>query len=285
MKTNIILLSLVLGSTTLSAQTLADYANAGDAAMKAGKMQEAIDNYIKAQELDKDNTDYLTAFQLGTAYEAVGELQKAGDAYKASIIKGNYDGGVITNMKNAYEGAGCNDCVKSAYIEIKTTNPAQTIPMDRKLYFIYVKEKNYEEALKCEISELNDVSLDEQGKIKIYKRVAQLFINVDQPDSAEVYYDKVLAITPDDADVHKALGYGLYNAIQKATKNAQAAYKAKAKPTQHDFSVMQTAQKRATLAYGPKAIRHLETANKTLNDKQIADIITKLRQNVAAYSK
>ena len=285
MKKNIILLSLAIGATTLSAQTLADYANAGDAAMKAGNMQEAIDNYIKAQELDRDNTDYMTAFQLGTAYEAVGESQKAGDAYKASIIKGNYDGGVITNMKNAYEAAGCNDCVKNAYIEIKTANPAQTIPMDRKLYFIYVKEKNYGEALVCEMSELNDPALDEEGRIKIYKRVAQLYINIDQPDSAEVYYDKVLAIMPDDADVHKALGYGLYNAIQKATKNAQAAYKAKAKPTQHDFSVMQTAQKRATLAYGPKAIRHLETANKTLNDKQIADIIAKLRQNVAAYSK
>ena len=57
-------LAAVLALTgALHAQTLADYANAGDAAMNAQKYQEAIDNYVKAQELDKDNTDYMTAFQ------------------------------------------------------------------------------------------------------------------------------------------------------------------------------------------------------------------------------
>lgn len=268
------------------AQTLADYANKGDAAMAAKNYQEAAENYIKAQELDTGNTDYLTAFQLATVYEQLGEPQKAGDAYKASVIKGNSDAGVLTNMKNAYEAAGCTDCVKNAYVEIKTANPAQTIAMDRKLYFIYIKEKDWQNSLNCCLSVLNDPEIDETEKVNNLKRSAQCYLNLNQTDSAEVYYEKVLAITPEDADIHKALGYTCYNTIQKTIQSNQAAYKAKGnKATQHDFSVMQTAQKRVTLAQGPKAIEHLTIANKTLNDPKITELIAKLRQNVAAYNK
>ena len=288
-KQHIILTSMLFAAATLaSAQTLADYANAGDAAMQAGKFDEAIENYVKAQKLDVENTDYLTAMQLGTAYQQVGDQQKAGDAFKASLMKGNPDGGVITNMKNAYEAAGCNDCVKAAYIEIKEKNPAQTIAMDRKLYFIYAKEKNNADALKCALSVLSDPDIQEQEQMQYYKRAAQLYLNLGQADSAEVYYDKVLAITPDDADVHKALGLGLYNTIQKVTASAQATYNAKKSDTRnasHYYAEMQTATKRATLNYGPKAIQHLQVANKQLNDPQLSQIIAKLQQNIAAYKK
>ncbi len=270
----------------LQAQTLADYANKGDAAMAAKNYQEAVANYIKAQELDKENTDYLTAFQLASVYKQLGEQQKSGDAYKASIIKGNPDTGVLTNMKNAYEAAGCSDCVKNAYLEIKTANPAQTIAMDRKLYFIYTKEKDWQNALNCCLSVLSDTDIDGKEKINNLKRSAQCYLNLNQADSAEVYYEKILAITPEDADIHKALGYTCYNAIQKTIQANQAAYKAKgSKATSHDYSVMQTAQKRVTLAQAPKAIEHLTIANKTLNDPKISELIGKLRQNLAAYKK
>ncbi|MBQ0058324.1 MAG: hypothetical protein KBT20_11810 [Bacteroidales bacterium] len=272
----------------MQAQTLADYANAGDAAMNKQNYQEAIDNYLKAQELDVDNTDFMTAFQMASAYSELGEMEKAGDAFKASLLKGNFDQAVITNMKNAYEAAGKPELVKQGYIDIKTANPAQTIAMDRKLYFIYVKEKDNENALKCALSVLEDPNNDEATNIKYYKYAAQLYLNLNQADSAEVYYDKVLAITPDDADVHKALGYGFYNTIQKITANAQATYNAKKSDTknaQHYYAEMQTATKRATLNYGPKAIQHLKIANQTLNDSQINDIIAKLNNNIAAYKK
>lgn len=271
----------------LNAQTLADYANAGDAAMAAQKYDEAIEKYVKAQELDKDNSDYMTAFQLASAYQQVGKMKEAGDAYKASVIKGNYDNGVITNMKNAYEAAGDNEALKQAYIEIKTKIPEQTIAMDRKLYFLYVKEKNNESALQCALSVLKDPENDQNTQIKFYKYAAQLYLNLEQADSAEVYYDKVLAITPDDADVHKALGYGLYNQIQKTTQRAQATYNAKKgeKNAQHYYAEMQTATKRATLTYGPKAVEHLKIANQTLNDAKITELIGKLNNNIGAYKK
>ena len=267
----------------LQAQTLADYANKGDAAMADQKYDEAIANYIKAQELDTDNSDYMTAFQLAKAYELTGENEKAGDAYKASLLKGNYDQGVITNMKNAYEAAGKPELVKQSYIDIKTANPAQTLAMDTKLYFIYNKEKDWANALPCCMTILSDPNIDQEKQKKYYMNAAQLYLNLDQADSAAVYYDKVLALDPTNANVHKALGYGLYNAIQKETARAQAKYNAN--KTQHEYAVMQTATKRATLQYGPKAIEHLKIANETLNDPQIAQTISKLQNNIAAYKK
>lgn len=283
MKKFFALVAAVAFTGALQAQTLADFANAGDAAMAAQKYQEAIDNYVKAQELDKDNTDYMTAFQLGNAYLEIGEQEKAGDAFKASLLKGNYDQGVITNMKNAYEAAGKPELTKQAYIDIKTANPDQTLAMDKKLYFIYNKEKDWENTLACCLSILSDPDLDQDGQLKYYKVAAQLYLNTNQTDSAAVYYDKVLAITPNDADIHKALGYGLYNSIQRVTAQAQAKYNAN--KTNVEFANMQTATKRATLNYGPKAIEHLRIANETLHDKQISDIIARLQNNIAAYKK
>ena len=275
-------------AASMQAQTLADYANAGDAAFNDQKFELAIENYLKAQELDNDNSDFMTAFQLANAYQEIGEFEKAGDSFKQSLLKGNFDQGVITNMKNAYEQAGMPEKVKQGYIDIKTANPAQLIAMDTKLYFIYSKEKDWENALACCKTILSDPTNDEEKNIKYFKNAAQLFLNVNQPDSAEVYYDKVLAITPNDADVHKALGFGLYNQIQKIRKNAEATYNAKKSDTknaQHYYAEMQTATKRATLNYGPKAIEHLKIANQTMNDKQISDVISQLSNNIAAYKK
>lgn len=282
------LVAAVVVAATMQAQTLADYANAGDAAMSNQKYQEAIDNYIKAQELDKDNTDYMTAFQLATAYLQVGDQQKAGDAFKASLLKGNYDQAVINNMKNAYEAAGKPELVKQSYIEIKEANPDQKLAMDSKLYFIYSKEKDWANALPCCLTILNDPNINEDKQKKYLMNAAQLYLNLDQADSAEVYYDKVLAIDPTNANVHKALGFGFYNTIMNIKKKAEAEYnrnKNDRSKANHYYSAMQTATKRATLNYGPKAIEHLKIANKTLNDPEVAKILAQLENNVAAYKK
>ncbi|MCR5394429.1 MAG: hypothetical protein K6E86_03455 [Bacteroidales bacterium] len=282
------LVAAVVVAATMQAQTLADYANAGDAAMSNQKYQEAIDNYIKAQELDKDNTDYMTAFQLATAYLQVGDQQKAGDAFKASLLKGNYDQAVINNMKNAYEAAGKPELVKQSYIEIKETNPDQKMAMDKKLYYIFSKEKDWANALPCCLTMLSEEGLSDDKKKKYLMNAAQLYLNLEQADSAEVYYDKVLAIDPTNANVHKALGYGLYNTIMKIKNNAEAEYnrhKNDRSKANHYYSAMQTATKRATLNYGPKAIDHLKIANKSLNDPEVAKIISQLENNVSAYKK
>lgn len=283
MKKIFALASTMIVAASMQAQTLADYANAGDAALANQKYQEAVDLYIKAQELDTDNSDFMTAFQLATAYQLLENNEKAGDAFKASWLKGNDDQGVLTNMKNAYEAAGKGELVKQAYIDIKTAMPEQTLAMDKKLYFIYTKEKDWTNAVACAKTILADPAIDEANTIKYDKVVAQLYSNLGEPDSVSTYYEKVLEITPNDADIHKALGYGLYNAIQETTAKAQAKYNAN--KTQHEYAMMQTATKRATLNYGPKAIEHLKVANETLKDAQITQIIAKLQNNIAAYKK
>lgn len=280
--------SAVAMMCNLQAQTLADWANKGDAAMEKGNYQEAVENYLKAQELDTDNTDFMTALQLANAYLQLGDNENAGNAFKSSLIKGNYDQGCITSMKKAYEAAGKAEMLKQGYIDIKTALPEQTINMDKRLYVIYAKEKNYEEALKCALSVLSDPEIDEATSIKYDKYAAQLYLNINEPDSAEAYYNKVLAITPNDPDVHKAMGYDFYNTIQNITAKAQANYNAKKNDTknaQHYYAEMQTATKRATLNYGPKAIEHLKIANETLKDPKITELINKMQNNVAAYKK
>lgn len=268
---------------SMQAQTMSEYAEAGDAAMANEKYQDAADNYIKALELDKENSDFMTAYQLAIAYLMLGENEKSGDAFKLSLIKGNDDKEVIANMKESYEAAGKTDLVKQALNEIKSANPKQALEMDKELYAVYTKEKDWNNAVSCAKTILNDPSNDEETNLMYTKIVGQLYSYIGEPDSVNVYYEKVLAFTPNDANIHKALGYGLYNAIQEATNRAQAKYNAN--KTQHEYAMMQTATKRATLNYGPKAIEHLKIANETLKDAQITQTIAKLQNNIAVYKK
>ena len=70
-------------ATAMQAQTLADYANAGDAAMSNQKYQEAIDNYTKAAQIDPK---LLTAWlNLSSAYNMIEETEKAVEAARQAI--------------------------------------------------------------------------------------------------------------------------------------------------------------------------------------------------------
>ena len=272
----------------LNAQTTyLEYCNAGDLCFSKEDYKGAIENYIKALELDTEKSDYTTAMQLGSCYEQIEEWQKAGDAFKDSYMRGNYDAGVINNMRRCYETAGCTDCLKTAYNEIATAYPEQEFAMAKRLYNIYNKEQDNFNCLKSLETMLRDPELTEENRLKYLKNAASFALKMDSTDIAENYYEKVLEIVPNDADIHKALGIGLYNQIGNIDKNAQAAYSAKQKAgtaTRHDYSMMLTATKRATLKYGPKAVEHLKIANQTMKDPEITKIIAKLQNNIAAYS-
>ena len=272
----------------LNAQTTyLEYCNAGDLCFSKEDYKGAIENYIKALELDTEKSDYTTAMQLGSCYEQIEEWQKAGDAFKDSYMRGNYDAGVINNMRRCYETAGCTDCLKNAYNEIATAYPEQEFAMAKRLYNIYNKEQDNFNCLKSLETMLRDPELTEENRLKYLKNAASFALKMDSTDIAENYYEKVLEIVPNDADIHKALGIGLYNQIGNIDKNAQAAYSAKQKTgtaTRHDYSMMLTVTKRATLKYGPKAVEHLKIANQTMKDPEITKIIAKLQNNIAAYS-
>jgi tetratricopeptide (TPR) repeat protein len=267
--------------------TYLEYCNAGDACFSNSDFKGAIENYIKALELDSTKTDYTTAMQLGSCYEQIEDWQKAGDAFKDSYMRGNYDAGVINNMKRCYETVGCTDCLKNAYNEIAETYPDQQYAMAKRLYNLYIKEQDNANSLKCIETMLQDPEITEENRLKYLKNAASFALKLDSTDIAESYYEKVLEIVPNDADIHKALGIGLYNQIGNIDKNAKAVYAAKQKAgnaSRHDYSVMLTATKRATLKYGPKAVEHLKIANQTMNDPEITKIVAKLQNNIAAYS-
>jgi len=273
---------------TLQAQTTAvDFANAGDAAISAQDYPKAIECYVKSLELDTERIDFTTALQLGFCYEQTQEWQKAGDAYKESYFRGNDDPAVLNSMKRCYESAQCTDCLKQGYMEVAEKYPEQLIPMTKRLYNIYNKENDYNNLLKCCETILDDPDISDDNRLKYLKNAASFALKMDSTDIAESYYEKVLAIVPNDADIHKALGFGLYNQINRIDANAKAAYTAKQKQgkvTQHDYSMMLTATKRATLKYGPKAIEHLQIANQTLHDADVTKVIAQLQNNIKAYN-
>ena len=288
MKKLFLTVACALFAAGLNAQTTyLEYCNAGDLCFSKEDYKGAIENYIKALELDTEKSDYTTAMQLGSCYEQIEEWQKAGDAFKDSYMRGNYDAGIINNMRRCYETAGCTDCLKSAYNEIAAAYPEQQYAMAKRLYNIYNKEQDNANCLKCVETMLQDPELTDENRLKYLKNAASFALKMDSTDIAETYYEKVLEIVPNDADIHKALGIGLYNQIGNIDKNAQAAYSAKQKAgtaTRHDYSMMLTATKRATLKYGPKAVEHLKIANQTMKDPEITKIIAKLQNNIAAYS-
>lgn len=284
----ITLITMMAGlAMTVNAQTTyLEYANAGDACMAKEDYKGAAENYVKALELDTDHSDYTTAMQLGNCYEQMGEMQKAGDAYKDSYMRGNYDNGIINNMRNCYEKAECTDCLKNSYKEIAKAFPEQEIPMAKRLYNIYIKEGDNAGMIECCETMLNDPDITDANRLKYLKNAAGSALKLDSTDLAETYYERVLEIAPNDADIHKALGYGLYNQINKIDRSAKATYEAKqkqGKATQHDYSTMLTATKRATLKYGPKALEHLRIANETLKDPEITKVISQLANNVKVY--
>lgn len=288
MKKLLTLIAAACLSLAANAQTYLEYCNAGDACLNKEDYQGAITNYVKALELDESHEDYTTAQSLGLCYEKTGEMQKAGDAYKDSFFRGNFDTNIINNMRKCYEAANCTDCLKTGYKEIAEKFPEQEFAMAKRLYNIYAKEGDNFNCLKYTEVMLKDPDITPENQLKYLKNAASFALKLDSTDIAESYYDKVLAIVPDDADIHKALGFGLYNQIQKIDKNARAVYEAKQKQgkvTQHDYSTMLTATKRATLKYGPKAIEHLKIANQTAKDPDVTKVIAQLQNNIAAYSK
>ena len=166
--------------------TYLEYCNAGDECFSNADYKGAIENYIKALELDTEKSDYTTAMQLGSCYEQLEEWQKAGDAFKDSYMRGNYDAGVINNMRRCYETAGCTDCLKTAYNDIATAYPEQQYAMAKRLYNIYNKEQDNANCLKCIETMLEDPELTDENRLKYLKNAASFALKMDSTDIASM---------------------------------------------------------------------------------------------------
>lgn len=271
------------------AQTQLEYANAGDEACRAEKWQEAVDNYKKSLALDADKSDYTTAMQLGYCYEQLGDAANAAEAYKDSYLRGNYDGGILTNMRKAYETAGNIEGLKAAYKEIAVAFPEQSVSMAKRLVNIYMKEGDNANCLACVETILTDPELDDAGRVKYYKNAAGFALKLDSTDIAQSYYDKVLAVAPNDPEIHKAIGVGLYNQIKKNKKKFTDIYEAKkragSKHPLQDYADMNKGIKPVTMKFAPIAIEHLKVANSQQADPENTRMIADLQKDMSVYNK
>lgn len=288
-KITLLTMMAAMAMTAGAQTTYLEYANAGDACVSKEDYAGAAENYVKALELDADHTDYTTAQQLGFCYEQLNEWQKAGDAYKDSYMRGNYDAGIINNMKRCYETAGKNDVLKQAYLDIAEAYPEQKPAMAKRLYNIYLKENDNQKLIECCEDMLQDPDLTEANKLKYLKNAAGFALKMDSTDIAQSYYEKVLAIVPDDPDIHKAIGTSLYNQIKKNKKKYTDIYEAKKKagskhPLQ-DYADMNKGIKPVTMKYAPVAIEHLKTANAQAADPEISKMINDLYSDMAVFNK
>ena len=109
MKTGKLITALLLAGFyyTGFSQTLSDFANAGDQALGGGDFNAAIENYEKALALDSANIDYITAFNLGLAFEGIQDNKKALEAFKNSVLKGNDERAPLNKLKNNADAANC----------------------------------------------------------------------------------------------------------------------------------------------------------------------------------
>ena len=148
MKTGKLITALLLAgfSYTGFAQTLADFANAGDQALGGGDFNAAIENYEKALALDSANIDYITAFNLGLAFEGIQDNKKALEAFKNSVLKGNDERAPLNKLKNNADAANCQECLIQAYIEIADAVPSMNVRMKENLFYIYAGQKENEKA-------------------------------------------------------------------------------------------------------------------------------------------
>lgn len=288
-KLTLFALMVCLALTASAQSTYLEYANAGDACMSKEDYKGAAENYEKALELDTDHADYTTAMQLGTCYEQLGEMQKAGDAYKESYLRGNYDNGIINNMRNCYEKAGCIDVLKESYQQIADAFPEQAPAMAKRLYNLYLKEGDNPKLIECCEKMLADPDLTEENQLKYLKNAAGFALKMDSTDLAQSYYDRILALRPNDPDIHKAIGSTLYNKIKSNKKHYTDIYEAKkragSKHPLQDYADMNKGIKPVTMKYAPIAIEHLKTANSQQPDPENTRMINDLQSDMAVFTK
>ena len=130
-----------------TAQTLVEYASAGDKAFAENDFQGAIDNYLKALELDTDKIDYTTAYNLGMAYENLGDNAKALETFKSSILLGNDERSTFAQLKSNTDAMNCSECLEKCYLEILEAKPENGPYINERLFYIYAGQKNNDKAL------------------------------------------------------------------------------------------------------------------------------------------
>ncbi len=125
---------------------------------------------------------------------------------------------ILISCYTGYEDAGRQDEVDSARQQAIRDSIAQAndyeMRKSRSFAFEYYKQKNYEQAKRYFITEL-ELDVNHQFA-RDYSMLADCYVRLGQADSALVTYEQGLALNPDDIYLHYALGLLLNNSNEDA---------------------------------------------------------------------
>ena len=281
LKTSIFTAALVLSVLPLSAKTLSELANEGDKAYTAGDFAKAAELYEKAQVLDSDNIDYTTAYNLGMTYDQLQDSEKALNSYKNSFLKGNDDRSIFNKMKVAATAMKCNDCLVTAYREIEEKVPYLKGAINEKLFFVYASQQKTKEA----IASCYAVLEENPENYQIVKNLGMTYTGIsNRLDSAVFYLDKAYEMRPEDAAVNKALGICYNTMYENKIAYENKAYE-KSNKDRSSYNAMMFNRQAAARNFYPKAIKHIDAANQTMNDPELTKLSARLKEALKAYQK
>lgn len=268
------------GTMGMHAQSLADFANAGDQFLADGEFAKAVESYQKAIELDKDSTDFTTTYNLGLAYEQMSNMKEAMESYKLSIIKGKDDNEVFNKMKAAADAMKCPDCLEHNYREIMQIRPYLTTFVSEKLFYVYAGQGKMKEA----IDAAGIVLAENPINFAVLKNTGFIYNGMNKVDSALVYMDRAYEVRQDDAPLNKSIGLIYYNTCENKLAAENRQYE---KGTQNNstYNTMMYNRQNHVRNYYPRAVKLLKEANLKLNDPEITKLVDRMTQALAAYQK
>ena len=262
------------------AQTLVEFANAGDKALSESNYTEAVDNYLKALELDTDKIDYTTAYNLGLAYEGMSDNKSAMDAFKNSILMGNDERAAYNKMKSNSDAMKCNECLETAYLEILEKKPENSLYINERLFYVYTAKKDNDAALEAG----KKVLCENPENFAIVKNVGLIYSSTNKSYSAVHYLEKTMTLQDSDPTVNKTLGLIYFKTCEAKVKAETQKYE-KGKKDSSAYNSMMYNRQSHEKSYYPKAIKLLSSANATLNDPEITKLISKMNSVMSAYNK
>lgn len=268
-----IILPFLFFCGTMHAQTMAEYVTSADDAYNRGSFEEAAGYYERALALDTAGVDYMSACQLGLCYVKLQNYPKALVQFKYSLIKGNDDRSLFTQLKNCTEAMNCPSCLEETYKEIEAQAPAWHSFLQEKLFYIYAGQQRHREALQAASAVLSA----NPGHFGMLKNGGLVYNSVNQPDSAVLYLERAHELKPEDVVVNKTLGLLYYTICEEKMGAENRRYeKLKSKGSSQYNTLLYNRQNLAR-EYYPKAVNYLSAANGSLNDPELTKLIDRLK--------
>ena len=103
-------------------------------------------------------------------------------------------------------------------------------------------------------------------------------------DSAVFYLDKAYEMRPEDAAVNKALGICYNTMYENKIAYENKAYE-KSNKDRSSYNAMMFNRQAAARNFYPKAIKHIDAANQTMNDPELTKLSARLKEALKAYQK